>query len=240
MPKTKNIKPTSLFDYVGAIFMMFLFIGGVLIVWNITRKDTSTLAQRTIVECPPTIEDYQDVANNSGQVVELIPKRVSSYGENGMFAKKQIVITKIETEKSKIACGYISIRAGTDKYGSLQSWENVYINPNGFGGHIDSENQIGVGDARDYTEYTFSLNEMLYWKTRADRWRGALSNADWASLLNVSTEVTFVIALNTEEVGGFIDSTSIVYKCWNPKTGEENKDCKIEVDSTIDGVIRDF
>ena len=121
------------------------------------------------------------------------------------------------------------VRAGTELYGSLQSWENVHINPNNFGGHINPENQIGVGDSREFSEYIFPLSEIQYWKTRADRWRGSLSTADWAALLNVTEEVVFEIAMNTEERSGFIDEISIAYKCWNPKTGEENSECELKV-----------
>ena len=48
-------------------------------------------------------------------------------------------------------------------------------------------------------------------------------------LLNVSQSIGFEIGLNTNDKTGFIDKFSIAYKCWNPTTGEENQDCRIEV-----------
>jgi len=150
------------------------------------------------------------------------------YAENGEF-KSKVVITKVETEKSKVACGYLFVRAGTKTYGSIQKWENLYINPNGFGGHINAENNIGIGDSDKYSEYLFTLSKMDYWKSRDDRRTNSLQTADWGVLLNVSKTIGFEIGLNTEDKTGFISKFSIAYKCWNPETGEENNDCKIEV-----------
>lgn len=186
------------------------------------------------ITCPDDIAAYNALRENSSQVVKLIPKRKSMFAANGKFINSQIVIIKNETEESKVACGYLLVRAGTTSNGALRSWENVYINPNNFGGHINSENQIGIGDGREFSEYVFSLNKIQYWKTRVDRARGNLSRVDWASLLNVSEKVSFEIALNTNDRTGFIDEVSIAYKCWNPATGEENNGCKLVVISEED------
>jgi hypothetical protein len=186
------------------------------------------------VSCPDDIATYNALRENSSQVVKLIPERKLMFAANGRFINSQIVITKNETKESKVACGHLLVRAGTVRSGALQSWENVYINPNNFGGHINSENQIGVGDGREFSEYVFPLNKIQYWKTRVDRARGNLSSADWASLLNVSEKVTFEIALNTNDRSGFIDEVSIAYKCWNPTTGKENNGCKLRVISEED------
>lgn len=184
--------------------------------------------------CPADSLSYNSFIENDGKVAKLIDGRKSMFASNGRFINSQKVVTKNETKESKVACGYLLVRAGSDLYGALQRWENAYINPNNFGGHINIENQIGLGDGGEFSEYIFPLNEIRYWKTKADRWRGGLSNADWASLLNVSEEVTFWIALNTEERSGFIDEISIAYKCWNPLTGEENKECELKVEDKGD------
>ena len=78
------------------------------------------------------------------------------------------------------------VQAGTDTNGPLQSWENLYINPNEFGGHIDSSNNIGLGDSATFSEYLFPLSKMNYWKTRVERAKGNLLSADWGVLMNVS------------------------------------------------------
>ena len=181
------------------------------------------------VECPPTFEDYPRIKDTTAQTVALIKEPFSSYG-TGVFKYKGVVITKIETDKAKVACGYISIRASTDGKG-LKEWENVYINPNQFGGHLGRDSQFGPGDGQNYSDYVFSLGNIRYWPNRNDR---AIRSADWASLLNVSENVTFEIALNTTNPTGKIEGVSLTYKCWNPRTGEENKDCRIMVDRIID------
>jgi len=231
-----TVKPTSWLDYTGAILIMLIFFGGIAFVWNITRDKDKLPQQRPIVECPPTIEDYQNTVSGLGKVAPLLSSPTSSYGENGQFKRKAVIITKIETEKSKIACGYFSIRVHTGK-GGLLYYENVYINPNQFGGHVSSKNQFGPGDGQDYSNYIFSLNNIEYWPTRNNR---TIRKADWASLLNVSSEVTFEIGLNTTDPTGIIDEATIVYKCWDPKTGEENKNCKIEVKPATDRIIKEL
>jgi len=183
---------------------------------------------RGIVECAPNYLEYQKLIENPENVVNLISTTTPMYAENGEF-KSKIVITKIETEKSKVACGYLFIRAGTETNGPLQSWENLYINPNEFGGHINAENNIGPGDSSNYSEYLFSLSKMKYWKTRDDRTKGSLLTADWGVLLNVSKTISFEIGLNTNDKTGSIDRFSIAYKCWDPNTGKENQECKIEI-----------
>jgi len=231
-------------DYLKGIgFFVAAFVFIVFTVWfsswlnketgvSDTQPTPSTI--RSIVTCPADLASYSTLLENNGKAVKLISDRKSMFASNGRFINSQIVVTKNETKESKVACGYLMVRAGTTSNGAFRSWENVYINPNNFGGHINSENQIGRGDGREFSEYVFPLNKIEYWKTRADRARGNLSNADWASLLNVSEKVYFEIAMNSNNRTSFIDEVSIAYKCWNPITGEENSDCGLTVISEED------
>ncbi len=183
---------------------------------------------REAVVCPPQFANFDYLMGGAGQVVELIPetKRMSAADK---FINSEIVIVKTETKKSKVACGYLFVRAGTEEYGAIQSWEDIYINPNEFGGHLDQSSAITVNDRRkEYSEYLYSLDEIQYWPRKEDKNRKILT-ADWAALLNVSPEVNFHIALNTT-ADGFINKVLIAYKCWDPATGEENKNCKLDVD----------
>ena len=230
----RNFFSALLYLILGLIFV----VGGAWISNKfIHNDDVSQLPPppvKSVITCPADSQFYNSIIESDGKVAKLIDGRKSMFASNGRFINSQMVITKNETKESKVACGYLLVRAGTELYGALQNWENVYINPNNFGGHIDIENQIGSGDAREFSEYIFPLNEIQYWRTKDDRWRGSLSSADWASLLNVSKEVTFWIALNAEERSGFIDEISIAYKCWNPITGEENKECELKVEDKGD------
>ncbi len=183
------------------------------------------------VTCPSDYSSYLSLRQKSEQVVPLISGKKVMFAKNGKFVNNQVVITKNDTKESKVACGYLYVKVGTDDYGPLRSWENININPNDFGGHISSENQIGPGDGRKYSEYLFLLNKIEYWKTKN---RGTLLTADWAALLNVSDTVKFEIALNTNDTTGFIDELSLAYKCWNPLTGEENNGCKLNITSNED------
>lgn len=191
-------------------------------------KSENKKTDRTFVVCPENFNSYSELIKNPENVAVLIGKKTTMYAENGQFNSK-FIITKIETESSKVACGYLFVSAGTESNGALQNWENLYVNPNNFGGHINSSNNIGPGDGST-SQYLFPLSKMNYWKTRADRAQNNLLSADWGVLLNVSEKITFEIGLNTNDKTGFIDKFLIAYKCWNPETGEENNECEIVVE----------
>lgn len=208
---------------IGFFFAALVFVLSAVFLSKWITGDT----QNNIVSCPPDRLSYSTVS----QSVKLIGKRTAMFAENGKFINPQVIIAKSETNDSRVACGYLFVRAGTKNNGALQSWENVYINPDTFGGHIVSKSAISVNDGEQYSEYLFSLDKIQYWPTSA---RKAILNADWAALLNVSNEVEFNIALNTNDKTGFIDEILIAYKCWNPITGEENTGCKLRVTSKTD------
>ena len=200
------------------------------------QKQTTVISnstQPTVVTCSPDFNSYLALSKDPNHVTELISQRKSMFAKDGAFINSQVIITKSETEHSKVACGYLFVRAGTT-FGPLKKWENVYINPSNFGGHIDPKGQIGVGDGNNFSEYVFPLNNITYWKNLTDHAQGSVSKADWAALLNVSDKVAFDIALNTEDKTGFIDKLSIAYKCWDPSTGQENSDCKINIIDSSD------
>lgn len=217
-----------------ALLFVFSAVWGSALIGRVINPSPTPIPIYKSISCPDDFPAYNALRKNPSQVVKLISERKSMFAANGKFINSQIVIIKNETKESKVACGYLFVRVGTTKNGPLQSWENVYINPNNFGGHINPKNQFGPGDGRDYSEYLFSLNKIQYWKTRSERAKGIISEADWAALLNVSDKVSFEIALNTNDRTGFIDELSIAYKCWNPTTGEENTGCKLEKVSEVD------
>lgn len=198
---------------------------------NPKQVPVSSTSSRPSVSCSPDFPSYNELSSNSRHVVHLISRKKYMHAEDGEFINSNVIITKSETETSKVACGYLFVQAGT-RNGALQStWEDVYINPNGFGGHLDKNSAISVNDSDSNSQYLFALNKIQYW-SRANRQDERTS--DWAALLNVSETVPFIIALNTEAKSGFIDEVSIAYKCWNPQTGEENDGCQLNVQTKPD------
>lgn len=227
VPFWEILKTLTLFIFA---FAVVLFVAQTMNSLFIKKEsDPFKGGSRTIVTCAPDFLSYTALTEKTDQVLKLIPERKTMFAENGDFVNSEVVIAKSETSDSKVACGYLFARTGTIDGGALRSWENLYINPNNFGGHINAQDQIGPGDGNNYSEYLFPLDRMSYWKNLTDRGRNVLSSADWAALLNVSKEVSFSIALNTEDKTGFIDELSIAYKCWNPATGEENTGCKLYI-----------
>lgn len=221
----------TFFKAVGFLALGLAFVAGGAWVSEKIRKQENPPVNKVTVSCPPDRLSYTNFIQDQGNVVKLIPNRKAMSAANGEFINSEVVITKNETKDSKVACGYMFVRAGTIKYGALQSWENLYINPNDFGGHIVPNDSISRNDGKEYSEYLFSLDKIQYRRTRNDR---EILSADWAALLNVSPEVKFNIALNTEEATGFIDELLIAYKCWDPATGKESTGCKLTVKNSLD------
>lgn len=184
------------------------------------NKIKETKTPFVAVTCSPDNLSYKQTA----QTVSLISNKINLYAEDSQFVNPQIVIAKTETSTSKFACGYLFVKAGTNTNGALQSWEDVYISPNGFGGHLDKNSAFSVNDGKQYSEYLYPLNKIQYWTDTSHK---NILTADWASLLNVSNDINFNINLNSNDKTGFIDEISIAYKCWNPETGEENTGCKL-------------
>ena len=224
-----------IFLFFGALFFVFSAVWGSALIDKVIKSPDGgptptpplTTQKYEAVTCPKDIGAFEELRKKEGQTVDLITEPTRMFATNGKFINPQVVITKNETKDSKVACGYLFIKAHTDN-GSLQDWENLYINPDNFGGHIDKSNQFGIGDGNNFSEYLFSLSEMRYWKSRNTS--GDIRSADWSALLNVYEKVTFEIALNSQDRSGTIDKMSIAYKCWNPSTGEENSGCKLNVE----------
>lgn len=183
---------------------------------------------QTIV-CPKDIDSFK-VLEDKKQIVRLFESPVKSYAIKSSFNWAngfKTVVTKNNTQESKVACGYLYVKVHTSE-GGLVSYQDVYINPDNFGGHLYKDAKFGgPGDGNNFSEYYFALDDIKYWKSKNRR---EILSVDWASLLNVSPKVTFLIALNTTDSGGTIDDISIAYKCKDPVTGEENSGCSLTVD----------
>lgn len=166
--------------------------------------------------------------NKAFKNVSLISD-ASTYGkEDGSFAK-HIISLRRKGLKSQIACGYLFYRVSVGNRSIQQEYENLYMRSvnSQFGGHIlpNAEDTIRNENLSNKTEILIPLETISYdGKERKD-----IHKADWASLLNVSDQIDFELALNTTNKLGRIDSVEIAYKCWNQKTGEETKDCELEV-----------
>ncbi|MBY0293811.1 hypothetical protein K2Q08_00575 [Patescibacteria group bacterium] len=228
----KIFRPNSVADYLGALFVMVVFFIGFVSFWYILKQptNTSSLGQNTparpLVSCASDFSSYNELRKKPEHVAELISEKNSLHAVNGKFPNSKVVITKNETTTSKVACGYLFVRAGTENEGALKNWENVVIVANGFGGHLISSSAISVNDGSNFSEYLYALNKIDYWDNHNHQNK---YTADWTALLNVTNVVPFTIDLNTENETGFISNVSIAYKCWNPETGEENDGCSLKV-----------
>lgn len=221
---------SSLSDLIKAM-VIFAVVGGVIVLGvsfalkNILFNDDGgkIVEQPTTIICPKDFSGYESVSQ--GQTLKLIDRKIPAYAANGQFVNPTVVIAKRGGTGSEVACGYLYVKTGTESDGKLQSWENIYINPNTFGGHIIADKALSLrGDG--LTEMLFSLDSISY---RPNRDTQEVRTANWVALMNVSDRLEFNISLNTENRTGFIEDISIAYKCFNPETGKETTDCKFDV-----------
>ncbi len=177
-----------------------------------------------VVLCPKDFKGFEAIP--SDQKVKLIDKKIRAYAANGRFVNPTIVIARRGGLGSEVACGYLYVKTGTESSGPLRDWENVYINPNPYGGHIIKNKSISSKDDDRSTEMLFSLDNVNYRENKNSK---ELKTANWVALMNVSDRIEFNISLNTEDRTGFIEEISIGYRCINPETGNETHDCKFDV-----------
>ena len=155
-------------------------------------------------------------------------KNLNSYGDKGLFVNKKIIIIKSLGSGSKVACGYLYIKAHAGNRPFQLKGEHPYVKPSQFGGHIFTDNAITNKEIENKTELLFNLKQIKYW---VENDKPEIREADWASLFNVSDKVEFEIALNTIHEAGVIDEVSIAYQCWSPETGQKTTDCQLVVEN---------
>ncbi len=179
---------------------------------------------RPVVGCSSDYQSYSELIANPKHVVFLINSRSAMFAKDGKFINAKVVVTKNDTTSSKVKCGYLFVQAGTDRGALSPQWEDVVVKPSDFGGHLVQDSAIWVNNGALYSQYLYPLDKIQYWGSHL---RAGVLNADWTQLLNVSDTVPFLIALNTINRSGFVDQITIVYKCYNPQSGEENTGCNL-------------
>lgn len=229
----KNIKIAALYLVVGLIFV----VGGAWISNKLVGNNsgnitvaTSTLQAFAPVVCPNDTQSFQ--ATKANKDVLLLENK-SSYATNGSFDGHDYnVVLKRTGLKSEIACGYLFYTVSVGSRPVQQGYENLYMTPSystQFGGQIlpTNTNAISISEVNNQTQVLLPLDSIPYDGTS----RVNIKQADWASLLNVTDQMSFNIALNTTSQYGHIDSVEIAYKCWNPQSGQETNDCNLAVEN---------
>lgn len=217
-------------QYFGAA-LIFVLSAVFLSKWidtNSSAPKPPPISDNKSVQCPLDTNSYQ--TTKAIKNLTLLNNK-SSYGVNGSFAGHEYTVSLKRTGlKSQIACGYLFYRVSTGNKPIDQEHEGLYMIPTNsrqFGGHIlpDEKSAISINEVNNKTEFLIPLNSIPYDGTS----RTNIKQADWASLLNVTDQINFDIALNTISTFGYVDSVEISYKCWNPQTGQETNDCNLEV-----------
>jgi len=188
-------------------------------------KEKNVLIARP--KCDLNQESFESL-KNSDQSLTFIQNK-ASYAQNNSFigaASPTVIITG----QDEIACGYLYIRASKSNKPLDEKSESIYINPQGFGGHILRSKGIYLKQNAYNTEALISLDSVAYlpnvpYNPDAKNFR----IANWTNLLNVNSHVTFSVGLSTLDKGGMINEITIAYKCWNSETGNESKNCQLSL-----------
>lgn len=197
----------------------------------VEAKVVEVIKEKKIVLTPPVCEKSAigfEELKKKGQFLQLTTNK-PSYGKGGFVSN--IEPTVLISGSDDVACGYLYIRVSKSGKELERRYESIYINPQGFGGHILWDRSISVKDGKSFTEALVPLDTVSYlpglpFKPEAKNYR----IADWSKLLNVNSHVKFSLGLSTPDVGGKIEEVSIAYKCWNSTTGEESTDCQLSVE----------
>jgi hypothetical protein len=188
---------------------------------------TSTAEAYVPVTCALDTQSFEQTKANKDVV--LLSNFMSSVSNENVLLKN--VVLKRTGLQSQIACGYIFYRLSVKGRAFQSQYEDLYMAPTDskqFGGHIipTDKNTISTKVVDGKMEVLLPLNAVPY----DGKERVVIKQVDWVSLLNVSSEMSFQIFLNTMDDRGQIDDLEIAYKCWNPQTGHETDDCKLEVE----------
>lgn len=219
-------------DIAGSIIMIAIFLSGFYIystIANDYKKNNQPpqIIEKTVAiqvpDCPQTFTDYQ--ALEKRQSVELI-HNFHAYAAGGGFIKDNQNISLVKTGNDEIACGYLYVKAVKD-HKKIDNIDHIYINPNGFGGHIVSSNSITLDHTPpDNTiEFVLPLDAITYLQDKRPYRPNAQDNriANWVKMLNVSNQTTFAINSAIQNDEAIIEEVRIAYKCWNPSDIENNQ-----------------
>jgi len=184
-----------------------------------------------IVKAPEcdSFNDYQSIINK-GQFLILAKDR-NTYSENGQFINN--FNTNVNRSgDSQIACGYLFVKARINGNELSNQYDSVYINPEGFGGHILRSKSLKIENTEtNKTNILLPLEAISYLPTvpynpNAQNYK----IANWVNLLNTGDKVNFNIGLSSLDSRGYIDEIIIAYKCWDSITGKETQSCQLSLD----------
>lgn len=216
-------------------FIVLAVVGGLfaIVVSYVLKSvvfDNKTDEESVVVKAPVCdggFEEYKNLVDKKQNIV--LVKNKSSYAQEGKFVGLRKVITRRQGE---IACGYLFVSANKDTGILDEKYDSIYVNPQGFGGHLLRPRSLEITNkTANTTEVLFNLNNIAYLTDipyRPDSQDFEIS--DWSKLLNVTSKVEFMIGLSTTNPSGTINEVQIAYKCWNPETGEETNDCQLAIE----------
>lgn len=196
---------------------------------KITEKIVEVEKIVKVPECGESFDDYKTLVSK-GQFLTLVKNR-NMYALNGQFVNN-LDIDVNRSGDGIIACGYLYIKANINGGKLDRRYDSIYINPNGFGGHVlRSKSLEAENEELNKTNVLFPLDSISYlpflpYNPDAQNYK----IANWVNLLNTGDRVNFKIGLSSLDSKSYIDEITIAYKCWDSNTGKETQNCQLSLD----------
>ena len=210
-----------------------LVVAFVLVVLSAWFSKKETIVQIPENVLPPKIQCLNNVDSfiNTEKKLLLIEDKPSN-GANGILKGYKITIKRTGLTDN-ITCGYLMYEVSFDGKKIEQDNMALYMRPtNGqFGGHIWRDENRGaiISEPNNFkTQVIMPLDTITY----DDTVKQPIKQVNWASLLNVSDQIEFEVALSADVLNGNIDLIQFAYKCVNKDTGRENDACLLEIIKT--------
>lgn len=187
--------------------------------------DQPSTTTNDVVKCPA---DYDSFASTTKNLVLLENKPSNG---NGNLKGYKITLKRTGLTDD-IACGYLMYQISFGGKPIEQDYMALYMRPTSsqFGGHLwPDENRGAIIKIIDNkTQVIMPLDTITY----DDTAKQPIKQANWASVLNVSDQIEFEIALSADVVNGNLDLVQFSYKCKNKDTGKDDGICSLEVAKT--------
>jgi len=215
----QQVTKTSLSRLLLAMVLLALIMAvAVILIGYISNHFTASPSPQTVLVVSPACNNSEAEFASlvaAGQSVDLT-KNLNTYAYQGKFVNEKTVIVN-RSGTGEIACGYLDIKAHKSGDKPLNdTYDSIYVNPQGFGGHLLASRNILQGND---LELLLPLNSIPYLPGIYNPNPQNFTVANWATLLNVSNQTTFQIALSIQDSGAVIDDLTIAYKCWDPSSG---------------------
>jgi len=211
------------------LILVIAFVLVVLSAWFSKRETIVQVPENVLptkIQCSNDFESFTNTKNK----LPVIENRPSN-GANKILKGYKVTIERTGLT-SDIACGYLMYQVSFNKQPIEQDNMALFMRPTGsqFGGHIWPDENRGaiISEIDNKTQVIMPLDTITF----DDTSKQPIKQVNWTSLLNVSDQIEFEVALSADVLNGNLDLVQFAYKCRNKDAGKEDDVCLLKVIKT--------